>query len=158
MRTPATSRFLAPAALALATLFLPLNLADAQTRDATGPAAAAIRRANAAYSGQDFQVAAAAYEEALSRDASNTDLYFFLANSYDRLHSPGVKGDAVSANYLAKATEYYRRASTDAMTPALRHMALQYLVSAYMSPDKLNDPASAEPLLQSMIAAEPDDL
>jgi predicted Zn-dependent protease len=158
MRISHTRRSVVGAATIVATMVAGVDGAYAQAnRQAAGTATASIARANAAYSAQDYRTAIPAYEDALRRDASQTDLYFFLANSYDNLYIVRRQGDAVNDGYLARAIEHYQAAARLATTPAIRHLALQYLVAAYANPDKANDPASAETVLQAMIAAEPDD-
>jgi hypothetical protein len=76
-----------------------------------------------------------------------SDLYFFLGNSYDNLYRPAKKGDATNDSYLTKAVENYKKGAESAQTASIKQLSLQYLVSAYNSPDKMNDPAQAEPLL-----------
>ena len=118
----------------------------------------AVKKGNPAYTAQDYKVAAGFYEEALRQDPSMTDLYFFLGNSYDNLYRPAKKGDATNDAYLTKAVENYKKGSEQAMTPSIKHLSLQYLVSVYNSPDKMNDPAQAEPLLLSMIQMDASDV
>jgi len=118
----------------------------------------AVKKGNPAYTAQDYKVAAGFYEEALKDDPSMTDLYFFLGNSYDNLYRPAKKGDPTNDAYLAKAVENYKKGSELAMTPSIKHLSLQYLVSVYNSPDKMNDPSQAEPLLLSMMQMDPNDV
>jgi len=154
-----TGRSVVGAATIIAAMVAGVNSAYAQAdRQSAGTAAASIARANAAYSAQDYRTAIPAYEDALRRDASQTDLNFFLANSYDNLYSVRRRGDTVNDGYLARAIEHYQAAARLATTPAIRHIASQYLVAAYANPDKANDPASAETVVQTMIGAEPDDI
>jgi tetratricopeptide (TPR) repeat protein len=118
----------------------------------------AVKKGNPAYTAQDYKVAAGYYEEALKQDPSMTDLYFFLGNSYDNLYRPAKKGDATNDAYLTKAVDNYKKGSEQAATPSIKHLSLQYLVSVYNSPDKMNDPSQAEPLLLSMIQMDPSDV
>ena len=118
----------------------------------------AVKKGNPAYTAQDYKVAAGHYEEALKQDPSMTDLYFFLGNSYDNLYRPAKKGDPTNDSYLTKAVENYKRGSEQAATPSIKHLSLQYLVSVYNSPDKMNDPSQAGPLLLSMIQMDPTDV
>ena len=118
----------------------------------------AVKKGNPAYTAQDYKVAAGYYEEALKQDPSMTDLYFFLGNSYDNLYRPAKKGDATNDAYLTKAVENYKKGSELAQTPSIKHLSLQYLVSVYNSPDKMNDPSQAEPLLLSMIQMDSTDV
>jgi len=117
----------------------------------------AVKKANPAYAAQDYKVAASYYEDALKQDPSLTDLYFFLGNSYDNLFRSSKKGDATNDAYLEKAVVNYKKGAESANDPKIKHLSLQYLVNAYNSPDKMNDPAQAEPLLLEMIKNEPDD-
>lgn len=117
----------------------------------------AVKKGNPAYTAQDYKVAAQYYEEALQNDPSLTDLYFFLGNSYDNLYRPAKKGDPTNDAYLTKAVENYKKGAEQAQTPSIKHLSLQYLVNVYNSPDKMNDPAQAEPLLLSMIQMDPTD-
>ena len=117
----------------------------------------AVKKANPAYSAQDYKVAAEHYEVALQNDPSMTDLYFFLGNSYDNLYRPAKKGDATNDSYLQKAVENYKKGADSASTESIKQLSLQYLVNTYNSPDKMNDPAQAEPLLLSMIQIDPKD-
>ena len=52
---------------------------------------------------------------------------------------------------------YYQLASERDPDPKIRRLALEYLVAA-CGPEKLNDPARAAPLIERMIALEPDDV
>jgi tetratricopeptide (TPR) repeat protein len=123
----------------------------------SAPAAEAIARGNAAYGAQDYRTAATAYEEALRRNASNADLFFFLANSLDNLYTARLKGDPLNDSYLARALDSYQTAVRGG-TPGVRRLALQYLVQAYVARDKADDPAAAEQLLLEMIDASPDEV
>ena len=117
----------------------------------------AVKKANPAYTAQDYKVAAEHYEVALQNDPSATDLFFFLGNSYDNLYRPAKKGDATNDSYLTKAVENYKKGSEQAQSASIKHLSLQYLVNVYNSPDKMNDPAQAEPLLLSMIQMDATD-
>ena len=117
----------------------------------------AVKKANPAYTAQDYKVAAEHYEVALQNDPSATDLFFFLGNSYDNMYRPAKKGEANNDSYLAKAVENYKKGAETASTPSIKQLSLQYLVNTYNSPDKMNDPAQAEPLLLSMIQMDPKD-
>ena len=79
----------------------------------------AVKKANPAYTAQDYKVAAEQYEEALTNDPSMTDLYFFLGNSYDNLYRPAKKGDATNDSYLTKAVENYKKGAEQAQTASL---------------------------------------
>ena len=56
----------------------------------------------------------------------------------------------VQFDQMNKAIENYRKSGELEQDPALRQLALEYLVNAY-GPDKMNDPDAAEPILQQMI-------
>jgi len=123
----------------------------------------AFKGANQAYQQQDYKKASALYEEAVasapeSRPAHQS--YFFLGNSYDNLYKPSKKGEAENDALLQKAVDNYQKAAEKLSTSEfqddrkLGKLSLEYLVAAY-GPDKLNDPAKAEPVVQKMIQMEP---
>lgn len=125
----------------------------------------AFRDANTLYQGQRYADAAAKYEEAINEcrgtepDCTMPDLtpaYFFLANSYDQMYRPARRGEARNDEYLDKAIEYYKKSAQVEQDPEFRQRSLQYLVNAY-GPDKLNDPALAEPVLLDMVQIDPQD-
>lgn len=113
-----------------------------------------FKDANQLYQSQDYKGAAAKYEEVVSLDPSIGDAYFFLGNSYDNQYRATKRGDAANDAMLTKAIEAYKVASEKATDPKIRKLALEYLVAAY-GPDKLNDPAQSEPILQKMIDMDP---
>jgi tetratricopeptide (TPR) repeat protein len=115
-----------------------------------------FKDANALYQQQDYRRAATTYEEALQADPNLTVAYFYLGNSYDNLWKPGKVGEQENDEYLQKAIQNYRLAAEREQDPKMKKLALEYLVAAY-GPDKLNDPDSAEPLIQSMIDLDPSD-
>jgi tetratricopeptide (TPR) repeat protein len=123
----------------------------------------AFKEANQAYQQQDYAKAAKLYEDAIgaapgSQVANESE--FFLGNSYDNLYKPSKKGDPQNDALLTKAVEHYQKASealsqsTDANDKLYGKRALEFLVLCY-GPDKLNDPAKAEPVVQKMIELEP---
>ena len=123
----------------------------------------AFKSANQAYQQQDYKKASQLYEEAVasapeSRPAHQS--YFFLGNSYDNLYKPSKKGEADNDALLTKAVDNYQKAAEKLSTSQfpddrkLGKLSLEYLVAAY-GPDKLNDPAKAEPVVQRMIQMEP---
>jgi len=123
----------------------------------------AFKAANQAYQQQDYKKASQLYEEAIQaapETRSGHQSYFFLGNSYDNLYKPSRKGEADNDSLLTKAVENYQKAAetlSAAESPEdkkLGKLALEYLVAAY-GPDKLNDPAKAEPVVQKMIQMEP---
>ena len=120
----------------------------------------AFKSANQAYQAQDYKKAAGFYEEAVAADPKLAQAYFYLGNSYDNLYKPSKKGDPDNDALLTKAVENYQRAaeklsaSDDPANKKLGTLSLQYLVASY-GPDKLNDPAKAEPVVQRMIQLEP---
>jgi len=153
-----------------AALFLSLVLATdvaaapaVQNDAAIPPAAQAFRLANRLYQGKDFQAAAAKYEETIREcrgvepdctDPRLTPAYFFLAHSYDQQYQAEKKGNAINDALLTRAIENYQKSSTIEPDPKIKRLALDYLVSSY-GPDKLNDPAQAEPILLRMIEIDP---
>jgi len=120
----------------------------------------AFKAANQAYQGQDYKKASDLYEEAVAADPNLDSAYFFLGNSYDNQYKPSKKGDAANDAMLTKAVDNYQKAaeklsaSSKPEDKKLGTLSLQYLVAAY-GPDKLNDPAKAEPVVQKMIQLEP---
>jgi tetratricopeptide (TPR) repeat protein len=123
----------------------------------------AFKSANQAYQQQDYKKASTLYEEAVasapdSRPAQQS--YFFLGNSYDNLYKPSRKGEADNDQLLQKAVQNYQKAAEKLAASQfpedrkLGKLSLEYLVAAY-GPDKLNDPAAAEPVVQKMIQMEP---
>jgi tetratricopeptide (TPR) repeat protein len=120
----------------------------------------AFKNANQAYQAQDYKKAADLYEETVAADPELNQAYFFLGNSYDNLYKPSRKGEADNEALLQKAVDNYQKAAEKLSSSPkeddkkLGKLALQYLVAAY-GPDKLNDPAKAEPVVQKMIQLEP---
>jgi tetratricopeptide (TPR) repeat protein len=120
----------------------------------------AFKSANQAYQAQDYKKAAALYEETVAADPELAQAYFYLGNSYDQLYKPSKKGDPENDALLTKAVDNYQKAaeklsaSNDPANKKLGTLSLQYLVASY-GPDKLNDPAKAEPVVQKMIQLEP---
>ena len=116
----------------------------------------AYKDANELYKGSDWKDAAAKYEYVLQQDPSRTEVYFFLANSYDNAYRPSRKGEAENDALMQKAIENYRKAAELDANPEMKTLAMQYLVAAY-GPDKLDDPVSAEPIVEEMIRMSPND-
>jgi len=120
----------------------------------------AFKSANQAYQQQDYKKAADLYEETVAADPNLDSAYFFLGNSYDNQYKPSKKGDAANDALLQKAVDNYQKAAEKLSASAkpddkkLGTLLLQYLVAAY-GPDKLSDPAKAEPVVQKMIQLEP---
>ena len=117
----------------------------------------AVKDANPMYQGGDYERAAAKYEEALVLDPNLGDIYFFVGNSYDNLYKPTRKGEPANDENLTKAIDNYKKAAAMEQTTApIKKLSLEYLVAAY-GPDKLNDPAQSEPIVQQMIQLEPNE-
>ena len=116
----------------------------------------AYKDANELYKGSDWRDAAAKYEYVLQQNPSRTEVYFFLANSYDNAYKPSRAGEPENDALIQKAIENYKKAAELDQNPEMKKLAMQYLVAAY-GPDKLNDPASAEPIVQEMIRLSPND-
>lgn len=119
----------------------------------------AFKDANVAYQAQDWKKAAERYEDAIEANpdlnAGGVTPYFFLANSYDNLYKPARAGEPENDAYIQKAIENYKIAAQKD-TGQMRTRAMEYLVAAY-GPEKLNDPAQAEPLVQQMIQMQPNE-
>ena len=121
-----------------------------------------FKAANQAYGSQDWAKASTLYEEAVKEYPELSVAYFYLANSYDNQFRPGRKGEAANDALLERAIANYKTASEKLAASAvesdkkLGKLSLEYLVAAY-GPDKLNDPAQAEPVVQRMIQLEPNE-
>jgi tetratricopeptide (TPR) repeat protein len=119
-----------------------------------------FKAANAAYAQQDYKQAGELYKQAVEEDPNLIQAYFYLGNSLDNQYKPSKKGEPANEALLQKAVEHYQTAATKLAASAkpddkkLGQLSLQYLVAAY-GPDKLNDPAKAEPVVQKMIQLEP---
>jgi tetratricopeptide (TPR) repeat protein len=122
----------------------------------------AFKSANQAYQAADYKKASDLYEETVAADPNLNSAYFFLGNSYDNQYKPSKKGEEANDALLTKAVDNYQKAaeklsaSDKADDKKLGTLSLQYLVAAY-GPDKLNDPAKAEPVVQKMIQLEPNE-
>lgn len=117
----------------------------------------AFKDGNKLYQASDWRAAAAKYEEAIVADPKNSQIYFYLANSYDNMYRPARKGEAANDGYLTKAIENYKLAGERINdNPKLKRLSLDYLVAAYGA-DKLNDPTQAEPVVKQMIELDPSD-
>jgi tetratricopeptide (TPR) repeat protein len=115
----------------------------------------AFREANQAYGSGNYEVAAEAYAEVLERNPEVTSAYFFLANSLDQQFRSALRGDPENDALLEEAIANYRlSAEREVQLPEIRQLALEYLVAAY-GPDKMNDPAEAEPIVLRMIDLDP---
>jgi cytochrome c-type biogenesis protein CcmH/NrfG len=122
-----------------------------------------FREANGFYQAQNYPVAAERYLETIetcrgtSPDCTDPDLdaaYFFLGNSYDNQFRPARRGESDNDKLLTDAITNYKKAVELEQEVALKKLAMEYLVAAY-GPDKLNQPAEAEPILRQMIELDP---
>ena len=113
-----------------------------------------IQDAHTQYQRSDWEGAAALYEEVVANDPSMADAYFYLANSYDNLYRPARRGERDNDRYLQMAIDNYIASAEMQLSQQMQTLSLQYLVAAY-GPDKMNDPASSEPVLQAMIETDP---
>jgi tetratricopeptide (TPR) repeat protein len=117
----------------------------------------AFKEANTLHQAQQYREAATRYEEAIAASPESPEAvtaYFFLGNSYDNLYTPARKGEPDNDALLAKAIGNYKISAERETRPEIKKRALQYLVNAY-GPDKLDDPAQAEPIVQRMIQIDP---
>lgn len=114
------------------------------------------KEANNLYQGSNWKEAAAKYESALASDASRTEIYFYLGNSYDNMFKSSRLGEPENDAYIQKAIENYEKSAEKDPKPEMRKLALQYLVAAY-GPEKLNSPEKAEPIVQKMVQIEPNE-
>src|SRR5262249_2596635 len=116
----------------------------------------AYKEANEAYRASDWKKAVDRYESALSSDPNLVAAYFYLGNSCATRYKPARAGEAENDSHIKKAIENYRKAAEKDTDPKMKKLALDYLVAAY-GPEKLNDPAQAEPVVQQIIQMEPTD-
>jgi len=151
-------RSLSGASLTLGTLGLAATIGCSQV--GMVQARRDFKAANAAYQQQDYKKAADLYEQTLKEDPTLSKAYFYLANSYDNQFKPSRKGEPANDALLENAVKNYQlcadklQGSTDPIDKQLATRSLEYLQAAY-GPDKLNDPAKAEPIVQKMIMADP---
>ncbi len=149
------------ASLAVAGLLM-LTSATACSQIGRIQAAQSFRAANAAYQQQKYSEASALYEQTLTDYPDLVHAHFFLANSYDQQFRSTRRGEPENDMLLDQAVEHYTAAadaladSEDPEDRKLGILSLQYLAAVY-GPDKLNDPASAEPVLHRMIENEPNE-
>ena len=122
-----------------------------------------FKNANKAYQAQDYREAAKLYKESLEADVDAAPpAHFFLANSLEQLYRPSKKGEPQNDALLTDAVKEYQLAADKlGAIPGddnkkLAKLSMEYLVAAY-GPDKLAEPAKAEPVVQKMIQMEPSD-
>ena len=119
-----------------------------------------FKAANIAYQAQDYKKAVELYEDTLQKDPTIATAHFFLGNSMDNQYKPSRRGEAANDELMTKAVENYKLCAEKLAGSAiederkLAKLSLEYLVAAY-GVDKLNDAASAEPVLIKMIEMEP---
>jgi tetratricopeptide (TPR) repeat protein len=116
----------------------------------------AVKEAHELYKASKWKEAAAKYEQAVKADPTLEGAHFFLANSYDNMYKPSRAGEAENDEYMKKAIEWYKVAAEKEPNAIYRQRAMQYLVAAY-GPDKLNNPAEAEPVVKRMIEVDPNE-
>ena len=63
----------------------------------------AYKDANELYKGSDWKDAAEKYEYVLQQDPSRSEVYFFLANSYDNAYKPSRAGEPENDALIQKA-------------------------------------------------------
>jgi tetratricopeptide (TPR) repeat protein len=146
------------ASLAIAAVALSASVACSQI--GAVQAKRSFKAANTAYQAQDYKKAAELYEETVKADPTLAQAYFYLGNSYDNQFKPSRRGEAENDQLLEKAVANYQlcadklSGSQDPVDKQLTTRSLEYLQAAY-GPDKLNDPAKAEPIVQKMIQMDP---
>ncbi|MEO6212954.1 MAG: tetratricopeptide repeat protein [Vicinamibacterales bacterium] len=116
----------------------------------------AYKEANELYKASDWKAAATKYEYVLKQDRDRSEVYFYLANSYDNAYKPARAGEAQNDSYIQKAIENYKKSASEDKNPDMKKLALQYLVAAY-GPEKLNDPSQAEPIIQQLVQIDPNE-
>jgi tetratricopeptide (TPR) repeat protein len=115
-----------------------------------------FKDANDQYKAQQWKPAADHYEAAVAANPDLVQAYFFLGNSYDNLYKPSRAGEAENDAFMQKAISNYKIAAERETNPQMKKLAMEYLVAAY-GPEKLNDPAQAEPVVQQMIKMDPNE-
>jgi len=115
-----------------------------------------VKEAHELYKASKWKEAAARYEDAVKADPTLPGVHFFLANSYDNMYKPSRAGEPENDEYMKKAIEWYKAAAEKETDAIYRQRAMQYLVAAY-GPDKLNNPAEAEPIVKRMIQSDPNE-
>ena len=115
-----------------------------------------IKEAHEAYKASRWLEATEKYQAAIEGDPTLEGAHFFLANSYDNLYKPSRAGEPENDAYMKKAIEWYKKAAQNEPNPLYRKRSMQYLVAAY-GPEKLNNPAEAEPIVKEMIKVDPSD-
>jgi tetratricopeptide (TPR) repeat protein len=116
----------------------------------------AIKEAHEYYKANKFREAAGRYEDALAADPGRVEVHFYLGNSYDNLYKPSRAGEAENDSLMQKAIENYKKAAELETNPQMKNLAMRYLVAAY-GPEKLNNPAEAEPVVKRMIEVDPNE-
>jgi tetratricopeptide (TPR) repeat protein len=114
-----------------------------------------VKDAHTLYQRGDYENAVEMYLEVLADDPDMVDVYFYLANSYDQQYRASLRGERENDELLDNAIEHYITAVDRQPHPMLRGLSMQYLISAY-GPEKANQPQKVEPVLQRLIADEPD--
>lgn len=109
-----------------------------------------IKDAHTQYQRSDYVLAAELYEEVLENDPDLVEAYFYLANSYDQQFRPALRGEPENDEMLDRAIDNYIISAERQTYLELQTLSLQWLVEAY-GPEKANDPASSEIVLQTMI-------
>ncbi len=113
-----------------------------------------FKDANIAYQRSDYPLAVELYNEVLDNDSSLTVAHFYLANSYDQLYRPSLRGERENDEMLDMAIDHYITSVDTEANVEMRKLSMQYLVAAF-GPDKANAPAKSEPVLQMMIESDP---
>lgn len=125
-------------------------------------AAKAFKDGNQLYQVKEYKKAAERYEavvnnpDALQKAPVFNLAYFFLANCYDQLYKPAKAGDPENDAYIQKAVDNYQKAADHIEDPKWKKSSLEYLAAAY-GPDKLNDPAKAEPIYKKIVDLDPNE-
>src|SRR5262249_6114931 len=152
------------ASTAAMTLVLGLSVAAAgcgKYSIGTLKAIKAFKDGNLAYAQKDWKKAVEHYEvvvqhpDAFDQVPQLVTSYFFLGNSYDQLYKPARQGDPTNDGYIQKAIANYRKGADDSHSDKQwKKSSLEYMAAAY-GPDKLNDPAKAEPIYKEIIQLDP---
>jgi tetratricopeptide (TPR) repeat protein len=119
-----------------------------------------FKDANSAYQRGDFPRASELYEEVIANDPEKGLAYFFLGNSYDNQYTITAEPTPENTAHLTKAVAAYQTCadktldSADPTEALYGRRCLEYMALAY-GPEKLNDPAKAEPVMIQLIKLDP---
>ena len=122
----------------------------------------AFKDANELYRKGEYRAAIDMYNKSFEYNPEFMGVtYFFIGNSYDQLYKPAKQGDPANDANLNEAVKNYRLAiakikDTDPEAQKFRRWSYEWLVAAY-GVEKLNDVDKAEPIVQELVAMDPNE-